>query len=96
MKEKLVVESQAYCEGKQETSILQILSNDLYSWLGIFEVQIVESIIARLHGLIEIKRGIFVWARYIGLIYGSLQCMKYGYYSLLQRKTKKRRYENEI
>ena len=45
IKEKLIVESQAYCERKQETSIHEILSNDLYSWLGIFEVQIVESII---------------------------------------------------
>ena len=50
VKEKLIIESQAYCEGKQETSILEILSNGLYSWLGTFEVQIVESIIARLHG----------------------------------------------
>ena len=55
MKEKIIVESQAYCEGKQETSIHEILSNGLYLWLGIFEVQIVESIIARLHGLVKIK-----------------------------------------
>ena len=55
IKEKLIVESQAYCEGKQETSIHEILSNGLYLWLGIFEVQIVESIIARLHGLVKIK-----------------------------------------
>ena len=55
IKEKLIVESQAYCEGKQVTSIHEILSNGLYSWLGIFEVQIVESIIARLHGLVKIK-----------------------------------------
>ena len=58
IKEKLIVESQAYCEGKQETSIHEILSNGLYLWLGTFEVQIVESIIARLHGLIKIKRDI--------------------------------------
>ena len=45
IKEKLIVESQACCEGKQETSIYEILSNGLYSWLGTFEVQIVESII---------------------------------------------------
>ena len=45
IKEKIIVESQAYCEGKQETSIHEILSNGLYLWLGIFEVQIVESII---------------------------------------------------
>jgi len=37
IKEKLIVESQAYCEGKQETSIHEILSNGLYLWLGIFE-----------------------------------------------------------
>ena len=55
IKEKLIVESQAYCEGKQETSIHEILSNGLYSWPGTFEVQIVESIIARLHGLVKIK-----------------------------------------
>ena len=42
IKEKLIVESQAYCEGKQETSIHEILSNGLYLWLGTFEVQIVE------------------------------------------------------
>ena len=59
IKEKLIVESQAYCEGRQETSILEILSNGLCSWLGTFEVQIVESIIARLHGLIKIKRDIY-------------------------------------
>ena len=58
IKEKLIVESQAFCEGKQETSIYEILSNGLYSWLGTFEVQIVESIIARLHGLIKSKRDI--------------------------------------
>ena len=58
IKEKLFVESQAFCKGKQETSIYEILSNGLYSWLGTFEVQIVESIIARLHGLIQIKRDI--------------------------------------
>ena len=37
IKEKLIVESQAYYEGKQETSIHEILSNGLYLWLGIFE-----------------------------------------------------------
>ena len=58
IKEKLIIESQAYCEGKQETNILELLSNGLYSWLGTFEVQIVESIIARLHGLIKLKRDI--------------------------------------
>jgi len=58
IKEKLIIENQAYCEGKQETSILEILSNGLYSWLGTFEVQIVESIIARIHGLIKLKRDI--------------------------------------
>ena len=30
IKEKLIVESQAYCERKQETSIHEILSNGLY------------------------------------------------------------------
>ena len=94
IKEKLIVECQAYCEEKQKTSIHEILSNGLYSWLGTFKVQIVESIIARLHGLIKIN--IHLWARYIGLIYGSLQCVKYGYHSWLQCKTKKWRYENGI
>ena len=42
IKEKLIVESQAYCEGKQETSIHEILSNGLYSWLGTFEIQIMK------------------------------------------------------
>ena len=42
IKEKIIVQSQAYCEGKQETSIHEILSNGLYLWLGTFEVQIVE------------------------------------------------------
>ena len=58
IKEKIIVQSQAYCEGKQETSIHEILSNGLYLWLGIFEVHIIESIIARLYGLIKIKRDI--------------------------------------
>ena len=57
-KREFIVESQAYCEGKQETSIYEVLSNGLFLWLGTFEVQIVESIIARLHGLIKIKRDI--------------------------------------
>ena len=52
-------ESQACCEEKQETSVH---ANDnkwfLYIWLGTFEVQIVENIIARLHGLLKIKRDI--------------------------------------
>ena len=56
IKEKLTIESQAYCERKQETSIHEILSNGLYLWIGTFEVQIVENIIARLHGLIKNKR----------------------------------------
>jgi len=52
-KREFIVESQAYCEGKQETSVHEILSNDLYLWLGTFEIQISESIIARLHGKIK-------------------------------------------
>ena len=55
IKEKLIVESQTYCERKQKTSIHEILSNGLYLWLGTFEVQIIENIIARLHGLIKLK-----------------------------------------
>ena len=55
IKEKLIIESQAYCERKQETSIHEILSNGLYLWLGTFEVQIVGNIIASLHGLTNIK-----------------------------------------
>ena len=58
IKVKLIVESQVYCERKQETSIHDILSNGLYTWLGTFEVEIIENIIARLHGLIKIKRDI--------------------------------------
>ena len=45
IKEKIIVESQAYCEGKQETSIHEILSNDLYSWLGTFEIQIMKALL---------------------------------------------------
>ena len=45
IKEKLIVESQAYCEGKQETSIHEILSNGLYSWLGTFEIQIMKALL---------------------------------------------------
>ena len=54
-KREFIVECQAYCEGKQETSVHEILSNGPYSWPGTFEVQIVKSIIARLHGLIKIN-----------------------------------------
>ena len=57
---KLIVESQTYCEGKQETSIHDILSNGLYSWLSTFEVQIVKNIIARLDELIKLKRDIYL------------------------------------
>jgi len=45
IKEKLIVESQAYCEGKQETSIYEILSNGLYSWLGTFEVLLLKALL---------------------------------------------------
>ena len=45
IKEKIIVESQAYCEGKQETSIHEILSNGLYSWLGTFEIQIMKTLL---------------------------------------------------
>jgi len=45
IKEKLIVESQAYYEGKQETSIHEILSNGLYSWLGTFEIQIMKALL---------------------------------------------------
>ena len=45
IKKKLIVESQAYCEGKQETSIHEILSNGLYSWLGTFEIQIMKALL---------------------------------------------------
>ena len=45
IKEKIIVESQAYCEGKQETSIHEILSNGLYSWLGTFEIQIMKALL---------------------------------------------------
>ena len=45
IKEKFIVESQAYCEGKQETSIHEILSNGLYSWLGTFEIQIMKALL---------------------------------------------------
>jgi len=60
IKEKLIVKSQAFCEGKQETSIYEILSNGLYLWLGTFEVHVIQIIIARLHGLIKIKRDIYL------------------------------------
>ena len=45
IKEKLIVESQAFCKGKQETSIYEILSNGLYSWLGTFEIQIMKTLL---------------------------------------------------
>ena len=45
IKEKLIVENQAYCEGKQETSIYEILSNGLYSWLGTFEVLLLKALL---------------------------------------------------
>ena len=45
IKEKLIVESQAYCERKKETCIHEILSNDLYSWLGTFEIQIMKALL---------------------------------------------------
>ena len=93
---------EAYC---WESSIVWRKARDKYSWniikWSLFMAWHIwntnyESIIARLHGLIKIKRDIHLWARYIGLIYGILQCMKYGYHSQSQRKTKKWRYENGI
>jgi len=41
------------CEEKQETSVHAMTTSGfyIYIWLGTFEVQIVENIIARLYGL---------------------------------------------
>ena len=55
-----------------------------YSWLDIFEeyvrYKIVESIIARLHGVKQ-KEKTYTYVLHIGLIHGSLQCMEYEYHS---------------
>ena len=54
-KREFIVESQAYCDKKWETSIHEMLIYDFYSWLDKFEeylrYKIVESIIVRLHGV---------------------------------------------
>ena len=47
MKENLVVESQAYCEGKQETSIHEILSIGFYLWLGTFQQDFYTTVILK-------------------------------------------------
>jgi hypothetical protein len=55
-----------------------------YSWLDKFEeylrYKIVESIIARLHGVKQ-KAKTCNYVLHIGLIHGNLQCMEYGYHS---------------
>ena len=55
-----------------------------YSWLDIFEeyvrYKIVESFIARLHGVKQ-KEKTYTYVLHIGLIHGSMQCMEYGYHS---------------
>ena len=55
IKESLLLKSQACCDEKWEISIHAMTIYDFYSWLDIFEeyvrYKIVQSIIARLHGV---------------------------------------------
>ena len=54
-KRELIVQSQACCDEKCETSIHAVTTYGFYSWHDIFEeylrYKIVESIVARLHGV---------------------------------------------
>ena len=83
-KREFIVESQACCDKKWETSIHEMLIYGFYSWLDKFEgylrYKIVENIIARLHGIKQ-KEKTYTNVLHIGLIHGSLQCMEYGYHS---------------
>ena len=59
-KKELIEQSQACCDEKCETSIHAMTTYDFYSWLDIFEeylrYKIVESIVARLHGVKQKKK----------------------------------------
>ena len=89
-KRELIIENQACCDEKWETSIHAMLIYDFYSWLDIFEAylryKIVESIGSRLHGVRQ-KEETYTYVLHIGLTFGSLQCLEYGYHSWLQSKT---------
>ena len=90
-KREFIVESQACCDKKWETSNHEMLIYGFYSWLDKFEeylrYKIVESIIARLHGVKQ-KAKTCTNVLHIGLIHGSMQCMEYGYHSWLLSKDK--------
>jgi len=83
-KRELIEQSQACCDEKCETNIHAILTNGFYSWLDIFEeylrYKIIESIVARLHGVKQ-KEKTYTYVLHIGLIFESLQCLKYDYHS---------------
>jgi len=82
IKREFIVESQACCDKKWETNIHAMLIYGFYSWLDIFEeyvrYKIVESIIARLHGVKQ-KEKTYIYVLRIGLIFWSLQCLEYCY-----------------
>ena len=89
-KRELIIESQACCDEKWETSIHAMTIYGFHSWLDIFEkyvrYKIVESIIARLHGVKQ-KEKTYTYVLHIDLILWSLQCLKYCYQSWLRSKT---------
>ena len=82
IKREFIVESQACCDKKWETSIHEMLIYGFYSWLDIFEeylrYKIIESTIARLHGVKQ-KEKTYTYVLHIGLTLRRLQCLEYCY-----------------
>ena len=89
-KREFIVESEACCDKKWETSILEMLIYGFYSWLDIFEeylrYKIVKKYYCNLHGVKQ-KEKTYTYVLHIDLILWSLQCLKYCYQSWLRSKT---------
>ena len=89
---ELIEQNQACCNTKEETSIHAMTTNGFYSWLDIFEAylmryKIVESIVARLHG-VKKKEETYTYMLHIGLIFESLQYLKYCYQIMVTKQDK--------
>ena len=90
-KRELIIENQACCDEKWETSIHAMTIYGFYSWLDIFEeyvrYKIVESIIARLHGVKQ-KEKTYTYMLHTGLIFWSLQCLEDSYQIMVTKQDK--------
>ena len=75
---------QVYCEEKQETSVHAMTTSVFYIYgLAHLSYKLLKILLQDFMSYEKIKRDIHLWAKFIGLIYGSLQCVKYGHHSWL-------------